>query len=148
MKIYSYNQNTIVIYYYNNDLEPLTIFLNSFEKNSDFIIYFFGNPEIKTVCDTHLKYIYMDNITDIKTYEEISLQLLKLENKLNSLFLLQDYKLINPEPYILYEICLFLEETYRKKLNINKIKTKIIKYLESKNKIKSLENVKKIQIYG
>ena len=61
--------------------------------------------------------------------------------------MLQDCGLLNVEPYILYEICLVLEEAYKKKIATGKIKNKMIKYLESNNRLDSAKNLKKIKIY-
>jgi len=60
---------------------------------------------------------------------------------------LQEYELLNTETYIIYEICNLLEETQKNKLNVNKMKYKIIKYLERRNKKEISNKVIKIKAY-
>ena len=147
MKIYSYNLNSIVVYYNIDNLNVINQFLEN-NKNGGFIVYLYGNSHLKDISDISLKTIYLDDINDIKMYEKISDHLLHLDLKLNSLFLLQEYELLNTEAYILYEVSMLLEEAQKKKLDVNKIKTKLLEYLKRKNKIKLVKNIDKIKIYG
>ena len=151
MQIYRYNFNSIVICNDGNISNSLINFLNYFQKNkenSNLLIYLYGNESLENISEKYLNTFYIKELSDIKFYNSYSQVLLELDKKINRLLLLQDYELLNVEKYVLYEVCMALETLHKNKLDVNKIKLKIIKYLENKNKFEMASQIQKIKIYG
>lgn len=144
--MYRYDTNSIVINC--NHINNISIInlLNYFSKEDT--IYLYGNNELEEISENYLNVIYLNDIKELKKYKKISKKLSQFNKKIESLLLLQEYELLNTETYIIYEVCNLLEETQKNKLNVNKMKYKIIKYLERRNKKELSNKVIKIKAYN
>ena len=145
MQMYRYDTNSIVINCNNTNNISIINLLNYFSKEDT--IYLYGNNELEEISENYLNVVYLNDIKELKKYQKISKKLSQFNKKIESLLLLQEYELLNTETYIIYEICNLLEETQKNKLNVNKMKYKIIKYLERRNKKELSNKVIKIKAY-
>ena len=145
MQMYRYDTNSIVINCNHTNNISIINLLNYFSKEDT--IYLYGNNELEKISENYLNVVYLNDIKEIKKYKKISKKLSQFNQKIESLLLLQEYELLNTETYIIYEVCNLLEETQKNKLNVNKMKYKIIKYLESRNKKEISNKVIKIKAY-
>ena len=145
MQMYRYDTNSIVINCNNTNNISIINLLNYFSKEDT--IYLYGNNELEEISENYLNVVYLNDIKELKKYKKISKKLSQFNKKIESLLLLQEYELLNTETYIIYEICNLLEETQKNKLNVNKMKYKIIKYLERRNKKEISNKVIKIKAY-